>query len=405
MDVRQSLVMAIRNLCANKLRFLHSMLGMIIGIAGFILALSSGNISLIYVQSQGNEFATGLMKMIVHTNVDLPIRITVADMKQLVEDNPDVISGVSPYIEADFPGGVRYGEKTEDEAQVYGVDSSYFDMVPVLNLQEGRFFNDMDIDRERKVCIIGKDIANNLVEGNALGKELRIWGIDYTVVGVLSEVQNSNLRNVEVFIPYTNAKKIFNDNISHNTYDDNYYVASNGKENMYDTQVIVREMLKERTGREYRNGWFLTVLAMDESTDMIKGYVIGGIIQWMLFASMVLIIGGVGIMNVMLASVQARTKEIGIRKAFGATKKNIQWQFCIEAIIISIIGGLIGVIVGFTMCYIICLYGEIPLKFLSLSVLPSLAAFGVMVLIGLIFGTYPAQQAAKMEIVDAINSD
>ena len=110
-------------------------------------------------------------------------------------------------------------------------------------------------------------------------------------------------------------------------------------------------------------------------------------------------------MNVMLASVQARTKEIGIRKAFGATNKDIQHQFTIEAVITSLIGGASGIVFGFVGTYIICSLSNLPLNFLSSSVLPILVAFMVSVLIGVLFGTYPAQQAAKLEIMDAINSD
>lgn len=406
MNIRQSFVTAIRNLFANKVRFFQATLGMVIGIAGFIVSLSLGNISLASIQDRSNEFAPGVIVMIVQTALDMPGRITANDMEQLAADYPDIISGVSSYIESEFSGGVRYANQTEDKAQVYGVGSSYFEMVPVLQLQEGRFLEDMDITRERRVCLVGNHIATDLMGGDALGKELKVWGENYTVIGVFAEVAYSPTRNTEVFIPYTNARKMFGENIgSSNTYNDWYYVCANGKENMYDTQVIVKEMLKERTGREYRNGWYLTVMAKGNTMDKIKDYVIGSIIQYIFFASIVLIIGGVGIMNVMLASVQARTKEIGIRKAFGATAGDIKRQFALEAVITGLIGGLLGTTVGLIGMFFICKYSEVPLGYLDSLILPVLLAMVVSVGVGVIFGTYPARQAAKMEIVEAINCD
>lgn len=406
MDIKQSMITAIRNLFANNVRFFHAMLGMVIGIAGFIAVLSLGNMSLAFIKNENNEFAPGLIMMTVQTVLDLPGRITANDMEQLAKENPEVISAVSPYIESEFSGGVSYANQAEDKAKVYGVGSSYFEMVPVLQLQEGRFFNDMDITRERRVCLVENHIATDLMGGEALGKELKVWGENYTVIGVFAEVAYSPARNMEVFIPYTNARKMFGENIgSTNTYDDWYYVCANGKENMYDTQVIVKEMLKERTGREYRNGWYLTVISMDESADMIKDYVIGSIIQNLFFAGLVLVIGGVGIMNVMLTSVQARTKEIGIRKAFGATNRDIQRQFTFESVITGLFGSLFGVAAGFIAVFCICAYDNMPFSYCTYTIWPILLALVVSVGVGLIFGTYPAQQAAKMEIVDAINSD
>lgn len=137
MDIKQSMITAIRNLFANNVRFFHAMLGMVIGIAGFIAVLSLGNMSLAFIKNENNEFAPGLIMMTVQTVLDLPGRITANDMEQLAKENPEVISAVSPYIESEFSGGVSYANQAEDKAKVYGVGSSYFEMVPVLQLQEG----------------------------------------------------------------------------------------------------------------------------------------------------------------------------------------------------------------------------------------------------------------------------
>lgn len=414
MDIKQSFFTAIRNLGANKIRFFQATLGMVIGIAGFVYALSCGFISALAIQFDGDTYDPALLCTSIFTRIDSPVRITPKDILHLADDNPEVIKGISPYVEFEFPGGVRYGERTGDNAQLYGVGPSYLAMLPVLHLQEGRFLTDLDVERERKVCVIGSSIANDLIGGEALGKEIKVWGENYTVIGVFEEVPNEPYprRNIEVYIPYTNAFKILGDDAlkaigdpttSATCYTYSYYVCANGKENMYDAQVLIKETLTELTGREKDNGWNMQCYGMGGTVDKIKGYVIGAAVQEAMLASIVLIIGGAGIMNVMLASVQARTKEIGIRKAFGATANDIKRQFMLEAVITGLIGGLLGVAVGFGIILGIFLTSHSPLTYITGTVWPMLAAFAITILVGVLSGTYPAKQAAKLEPVAAIN--
>lgn len=405
MDIKQSLVTAIRNLCVNKLRFVHATLGMMIGIAGIIVVLIYGSTQMKVFDDMEDEYDPALLLMLVSTDLDLPVRITSDDMMQLAVDNPDVIKGISPWVVFDLAGGVRYGERSHDEAALYGVGPSYIDAVPLLHLQEGRFLNDMDITRERKVCVIESGIANNLLDGDALGKEIKIWGERYTVVGVLAEVPNFPGLANEVFIPYTNAKKMVGDEFDYSgdSYEDRYFVCANGTENMYETQVLVKEMIRERTGRERGQGWWLTVSALMGLFGSMSDMAWSWLVQYLLYVGIVLLIGGVGVMNVMLASVQARTKEIGIRKAFGATNRDIKRQFTLESVITGLVGSFLGVVIGFAIIFGICVYNKIPLSYLSGTGWSVLLAVVVSVGVGVVFGTYPARQAAKLEIVEALN--
>ena len=149
----------------------------------------------------------------------------------------------------------------------------------------------------------------------------------------------------------------------------------------------------------------LQVYSIGDTSEMVRGYILGDAIHWSFFSGIVLLVGGVGIMNVMLAGVQARTKEIGIRKAFGATNRNIQQQFALEAVITGLIGGLLGVLSGFFVVLFLILWTQSSFSYLYAAIWPVLVAVVITILIGWAFGTYPAKQAAKMEIVDAINSD
>lgn len=404
MEMKQCFVMAIRNLLVNRLRFLHAMLGMVIGIAAavFVLGISS---FLLNVNAEEEEtYAEGTINAFIHNNADLTRKITVEDLEMAVADNPEVLKGVSPYVMFDLTGGVSYEGQSREETYIVGVGVDYFAMLPRLRLQEGRFLNDMDITRERKVCVIESGVANNLLDGDALGKEIKIWGERYTVVGVLAEVPNMPRLANEVFIPYTNAKKMVGDefNYSGDSYEDRYYVCANGTENMYEAQTLVREMIQERTGRERRQGWWLTVSALMGLFGSMSDITFRWMVQYLFFVGILLLIGGVGIMNVMLASVQARTKEIGIRKAFGATNRDIKRQFTLESVITGLVGSFLGVIIGFAIIFGICVYGKIPLSYLSGTGWSVLLAVVASVGVGLVFGTYPAGQAAKLEIVEAI---
>lgn len=174
---------------------------------------------------------------------------------------------------------------------------------------------------------------------------------------------------------------------------------------MDEAQTLVMDMLKERTGRERRTVWWLTIISLGESSEMIKGFIIGDAVQQVFLAVIVLLIGGAGIMSVMLAGVQARTREIGVRKAFGATRRDIQRQFALEAVIIGLIGGGLGVIVGFGAFFLLILVMEVSFDYLIGAILPSLAAVAVSVLVGVLSGTYPARQAAKLEPIEALRYD
>lgn len=414
MEIKQCFVMAIRNLLVNRLRFLHAMLGMVIGIAGFLLALAVGNLSLAAVGNEQVEYDPGVLKADVWIRKDSAIQFQYEDVLDLAAENPEVIKGISPVMDFEFNGGVRYGERREDEARVYGVNESYLEMIPAFRLEVGRFLNEREIAQGQRVCVVGSSIANDTMGGEALGQTLKIWGLDYTVVGVFAEVPNESYphRNVEVCIPYTTAIKVLGGEAYRDfgdpgtdaiDYSYKYYLCANGKENMYQALELFKERLREKTGHEQGKGWNTRPSGIGDISDQIRGYIIGDMVRFSLFSGLILLVGGAGVMNVMLASVQARTKEIGIRKAFGATVGDIQRQFFVEAIITGLIGGLAGVAIGLAGILYMFFSAESPLSYLYSIILPVLLAMGASMAVGVIFGTYPARQAAKLEIVEALN--
>ena len=419
MDIRQSLYTAIRNLYANKLRFAQVVLSLVTAVAAVIVICNTCRLMVQQVEASWTPDILSNVDVYISSRVDLNKQVTIEDLKKIASDNPDIILSVSPYVsKMNMDGNVRYDDKYCKEAYFIGVNEDYLDILSI-KMESGRFIQYMDCRREQNVCVVSGDIANKLMDGNAIGKTLNIWGINHTVIGVIEENSPDTTFNGLIYLPYTSAQKIIGDRIETGYQGEKYYVnrfqiKANGIENLGNARTLIINAMNELLGEKNWSLSFASYLAMKGD---IKGFVISQAFYYMLVVFAVLVVGGVGIMNVMLASVQERTREIGIRKAFGATNKDIQRQFMLEAVITSLIGGLIGVALGVILSFSIpwlvsdMTIGKSGMSYsasyleISLAAWPILLALGVSVGVGIIFGNYPAQQAAKMEPVAAINSD
>lgn len=424
MDVKQSLQTAIRNLFANRARFVHAMLGMVIGVAAVVFILGMSNTLLNFSDTGVDMYAPGLMNAYIYNHVDNGAEsVTAEDMENAVKAHPEALKAVSPYVMFELPGGVRYEGKEPEYLQLLGVDEDYIDMILPMRLKAGRFLEPMDMARSLNVCVVGDNIAEELLGcqnvEEALGKTLKIWGENYTVVGVTEMMMNIASPDYGVYIPWPNAQRMVGPTLRNGNafYQEHYFLLATGEETMYDAQLAVEEMCRQVTG--YDKGysvWSFYAYAFSGITNEMNGIIYGMAFQYMILAFIVLLVGGVGIMNVMLASVQARTKEIGIRKAFGAANRDIKRQFTLEAVITSLLGGVMGIVLGLFATLLVCLHMDslyigqgvsypTDISFMDLPIVPILLALGISVLVGIVFGSYPANQAAKMEPVAAINAD
>jgi len=421
MDIRQTFLTAWRSLCVHKVRFAQVMLSLIVGVAAIVVTCNTGRLMVQQVESSWTPDILSNINMYIDTRVDIDKRPTIEDLEKIAAANPDVIAGVSPYVcEPTMTGNVRYGDEYCKEAYFVGVNENYLNMMSI-ELEEGRFIQYMDCRRDQNVCVVSGDIANKLMGGNAVGKTLNIWGINFTVVGVMKEDSPDNVFNGLFYLPYTCAQKLIGDQISTGYQGAKYYVnrfevKANGLENVGNVRSLIIDEMNKLLGTQHVD-WSLTSITYGTVKENIIGYCVKKSYNFMLMSFGVLLVGGIGIMNVMVAIVQERTKEIGIRKAFGATNKDISRQFRLEAVIVSLIGGLIGVVLGVILSFSVpWLIGDFAIGNdgvsysasyldISLAAWPILLALGSALIMGVIFGTYPAQQAAQMEIVDAINSD
>ena len=396
------LKMAWRSLGANKLRTFLTMLGVIIGVTSVIALVSVGmgvkknildNISrlgsnmLIVMPGSANR---GGMRGAAGSVITL----TYEDA-EAIKNKIKNVEHVSPTVQGSYQ--VVYGHENWNTT-VTGVIPEYV-AIQSLELKSGLFFSAHDVDVRNRVAVIGPTVAANLFESvNPVGKKIRIGNAPYTIIGVLeSKGQSSGGQDQDdtVLIPLTTAQE----RLIGVTYVRSINVQVSDADKMDEVQSNIEKLLRQRhrirAGAEddfnVRN--LTSLMEMMNSSATMITLLLGAI------AGISLIVGGVGIMNITLASVTERTREIGIRKAIGATYSNIMLQFLIESTMISVIGGIIGIGVGVVAAQLISKFGGFTTVISSLSIA---ASFGFALFVGIFFGLLPARKAARLDPIDAL---
>lgn len=391
MDIKQAFKMAYKSLMGSKLRSLLTMLGIIIGVASVITIMAIGTGMTNMVSEAFSDLGANLITAQVWGRGSTR-NVTPEDMYQLVADNPDLFTAVTPMVSVN--GNLKYGAESADGNDVSGVSEQYLD-VQHYDIAEGRFLQYIDVAREQKVCVVGSYIAKELMGGDAYKNKLKINGQDFTVIGVLDEKADSTERSSDdvVFIPYTVAAKMGQ---NANIYGYSFCAAS--EEVSEQAVTTIEDFLYEI----FQNGDYYYVMSMSDMLAQINSMQNTIVMVLAAIAGISLVVGGIGIMNIMLVSVTERTREIGIRKSLGARRRDIRSQFLIEAGCTSAIGGTIGIVLGTGLGYAIG-------PMLELTISPPytaiVLAFGVSVAIGVIFGYLPANKAAKLNPIDALRYD
>ena len=396
------LKMAALSLIANKLRTLLTMLGIIIGVASVIAMTSVGRgVKKNVVDSISRLGSNLLMVMPGSSNrggvrgaAGSVITLTYDDAKAIKDKIKD-ISYVSPTVQNSYQ--VVYGHENWNTT-VTGVIPEYVN-IQSLTLQSGLLFTEHDVEVRSRVAVIGTTVATNLFgEVNPVGKKIRIGNAPYTIIGLIASKGQSSMGQDQddiVLIPLTTAQE----RLLGITYVRSINVQVSDADKMDQVQAQIETLLRQRhrikQGAEddfnVRN---LTSImeTMSETTTMIT-LLLGSV------AGISLIVGGIGIMNIMMVSVTERTREIGIRKAIGATYSNVMLQFLIESTMISVIGGIIGICVGIGLAQAISKFGNFTTVISALSIIVS---FGFSLFVGIVFGMLPARKAARLDPIDAL---
>lgn len=397
------LKIALKALNNNKLRCFLTMLGIIIGVASVITMLAIGQGSKNSIKEQISEMGSNMIMIHpgnmqrggVRQSADDMQTLEVADY-QAILDNATHISAVSPSVNS---GGQFINGNNNYPSTIYGVTPDYLDIRKV-KVKEGTIFTEQDIKSAAKVCLLGKTVIDNLFPNgeNPIGRVVRFNKIPFTVIGTLEEKGTNSMgmdQDDVVLAPYTTVMK----RVLAIDYIQGLY-ASAIDESMTDeaidelTEILrTRHRLKEDADDDFE------IRSQQELSDMMNSTSDMMTVLLACIAGISLLVGGIGIMNIMYVSVTERTREIGLRMSIGARGIDILSQFLIEAVIISVTGGIIGVIIGALASWLVNIVARWPVYIQIYSVILS---FAVCTLTGIFFGWYPAKKAANLDPIEAI---
>lgn len=403
MNVTNLLKIALRALANNKLRAFLTMLGIIIGVASVITMLAIGQGSKKSIQTQIAEMGSNMI--MIHPGAEMRggVRQDPSAMQTLklddfksLQDETNFLSAVSPNVSS---SGQLINGANNYPSSVTGVSPEYLE-IRQLSIENGTMFTNADIQSSAKVCVIGKTIVDNLFPDGSdpIGKVIRFNKIPFKVVGVLKSKGYNSMgmdQDDVVLAPYTTVMK----RLLAVTYLQGIF-ASALTEDMTDnaTEEITTILRKNHKLKESDDDDF-TIRSQQELSTML--YTTTDLLTTLLacIAGISLVVGGIGIMNIMYVSVTERTREIGLRMSVGARGIDILSQFLIEAILISITGGIIGILIGIGASFAVKNIAHWPIYIQSWSVLLS---FAVCTITGVFFGWYPAQKASNLDPIDAI---
>jgi len=384
--------MALATVRANPLRTVLTMLGVIIGVSSVVTLVSIGQGTSEAIAKQYESLGTNLLTVNLMGN-GRATNLNYDDMMAL--ENTAGIQAVAPTVTKNGTT-VKY-DRDEETYNVVGTNDRYLEMQKG-EMADGRFLAQADLDFRNHVAVIGSEVAEQFFgKDDPLGEEINISGYIYTVIGVLqpkgSNTSGTSLDST-VFVPLNTMQRDFKSGSIRMA-----YVEAASSDSVSRVQAVLEAFLynqfKSSNGYNIFNSSELLSARTTASTTMTN--------QLVSVAAISLLVGGIGIMNIMLVTVSERTREIGIRKSIGAKRRSILLQFLVEAAVISGMGGFVGLAVGVALSLLWPLFN--PSQATSISVNVSLYAFLFSVLVGIVFGLYPANKASKLKPIDALRFD
>ena len=392
---------AIQNVWSNKLRTFLTMLGIIIGVMAVIVIVGLGNGM---TQSMRDSFsALGTNTLSINIWGYGSRTVTVEDVYAIGTKNPDLIRSISPQI--DFSNNTpKVGTTTYRYSTVAGVDENFTSMKN-YTVALGRGLQYMDMKDNKQVCVIGDYLNRVAYGGRGVGQTIKLGPYKFRIVGVLNaKVNNTSMQQGSdddcIYLPYTTAMRLSNTAMA-----SSYIAIMSDESKANEAKAVVEAYLTDLFKSDSAFYVYSASEWLEEMNNMINMVIVilTGI------ASISLLVGGIGIMNIMLVSVTERTREIGIRKALGAKERVILSQFVVEAATTSALGGVLGIVLG----YIVSMAANHILPMISsdidVTVSPSFnsiaVAFGISVFIGVLFGYLPAKRAARLNPIEALRYD
>ena len=403
MNIVNLLKIAFRALNGNKFRGFLTMLGIIIGVAAVITMLAIGQGSKKSIQEQISTMGSNMINIRPGTGQFGGVRQSASSMQTLKLEDYQAIASQAEYISAASPevsssGQVIFGANNAPTS-IYGVNPSYLD-IRKYTVAQGSVFTDMDVKTSAKVCLIGQTVVENLFTNgeDPVGQTIRFNKIPFLVVGVL-ESKGDNTMGMDqddmVLAPYTTVQK----RILAITYIQSIAVSAISEDATEDAIASIENILRQRHKIASGEDDDFNVRSQKELITMMSSTTDMMTILLACIAGISLLVGGIGIMNIMYVSVTERTREIGLRMSIGAKGIDILMQFLIEAILLSITGGIIGVILGISSAFIVKNALSWPI---DIQVYTVALSFIVCTATGIFFGWYPAKKAADLDPIEAL---
>ncbi len=405
MNLFESLSMATTTLISNKLRSSLTMLGIVIGNAAVITMVGVGEGTQKLAAGQFKSLGPNTLFILPGSPKAQNIRsggtpptLVLSDAKAIARQVPSV-SGVAPTIQSSLV--VTYGNITTTSI-IQGVTPE-FSAVRTFNVDKGRFITPLDVRKDKQIATVGTDIAKRLFgEQNPIGQQIRVNNLSFDIVGVMESKGSSFGSNQDdaIFIPITTmSKRVIGRTSPFGLRVSVISVSAKNSESIDAAEFQITNLLRRRHKIVGENDF--TVRSQKDALQIV-GTITGALTLLLAaIAAISLLVGGIGVMNIMLVSVTERTQEIGLRKAIGATQNDILTQFTIEAIILSTVGGIIGTLIGISAIFII---GKATILKPEVSPSAILLAVSVSGGIGLFFGVVPARQAARLDPIEALRS-
>lgn len=383
--------------CSNKVRFALTALGMVIGTASLILVVTIGMTGRQYVLNQisaigTNEIWAEYQGGTQHISSTTPDPLTIEDLRAVQQEVPGIMAA-SPVV--NLEERVPVGNGREKDVQILGVDPDYL-RVRNLVVPSGRFFDQDDSQAHNKVAVITDKLAIQLYGSTtaAVGKGIKLTGLPFTIIGTFRErvetFGQSEIEDNTMLIPFS-VSRYFMQTPTVKL----LYFSMEDPSMVVDATAQVKRVLQSRHRGEsvYNVSNLTALLAMADRIAVGLTWVL------LLVAMVTLLVSGIGIMNIMLATVTSRIREIGVRKAIGATSREIRFQFLAEAILISLIGGIVGIVIGLALPYSVRFLTDYRIPISGLS---AIIAIVVSSVVGILFGTVPAARAAQLDPVESL---